>query len=282
MATNLLISGLSAPEQTRLAPFFERVELADGEELVHPGQPIGFVWFIESAVIFTSQSLGNRSRIPAGLAGSEGAAGFELWLGRNVSPLSTAVTMGGGALRMAAADLARGARQAIVIESSARRLRVQLRHHGSTDGSLSAVPLSGRAALPLAANDPAPFPRPRSFSPLRISRGGPAQHRATHCAALPASAGTGRSHRVSQPPGAHPGQARAAGWLLRMPLALSGVPVAAPSLIHRRIRLKGQTPLRDTRKNPDRRLTSRTALASSFVSAAELSKRDRGPRRHFA
>jgi Crp-like helix-turn-helix domain len=107
MATNLLISGLPAPEQTRLAPFFERVELADGEELVHPGQPIGFVWFIESAVIFTSQSLGSRSHIPAGLAGSEGAAGFELWLGRNVSPLSTAVTIGGGALRMAAADLAR-------------------------------------------------------------------------------------------------------------------------------------------------------------------------------
>jgi hypothetical protein len=107
MATNLLISSLPLPEQTRLAPFFERVELADGEELVHPGQPIGFIWFIESAVIFTSQSLGNRSRIPAGLAGSEGAAGFELWLGRNVSPLSTTVTIGGGALRMAAADLAR-------------------------------------------------------------------------------------------------------------------------------------------------------------------------------
>src|SRR3984885_8346559 len=50
MATNLLISGLPAPEQTRLAPFFERVELADGEELVHPGQRIDFIWFIERAV----------------------------------------------------------------------------------------------------------------------------------------------------------------------------------------------------------------------------------------
>jgi CRP-like cAMP-binding protein len=107
MATNLLISSLPASEQTRLAPFFERVELTDGEELVHPGQPIGSVWFIENAVIFTSQSLGNRSLLPAGLAGSEGAAGFELWLGRNVSPLSTAVTIGGGALRMSASDLAR-------------------------------------------------------------------------------------------------------------------------------------------------------------------------------
>ena len=107
MATNLLISSLPASEQTRLAPFFERVELADGEELVHPGQPIGSVWFIENAVIFTSQSLGNRNLLPAGLAGSEGAAGFELWLGRNVSPLSTAVTIGGGALRMSASDLAR-------------------------------------------------------------------------------------------------------------------------------------------------------------------------------
>jgi hypothetical protein len=105
MATNLLISGLPGPEQARLTPFFERVELTDGEELVRPEQPIDFIWFIESAVIFTSQSLSNRTRMPAGLAGSEGVAGFELWLGRNISPLSTTVTIGGEALRMTASDL---------------------------------------------------------------------------------------------------------------------------------------------------------------------------------
>jgi hypothetical protein len=107
MATNLLISGLSAPERTRLTPFFEKVELADGEELVQPGQPIAFIWFIESALIFTSQSLGNRVRVPAGLAGSDGVAGFELWLGRNVSPLSTVAAQAGEALRMSAPDLER-------------------------------------------------------------------------------------------------------------------------------------------------------------------------------
>jgi hypothetical protein len=107
MATNLLISGLPGPEQARLTPFFERVELTDGEELVQPGRRIGFIWFIESAVILTSQSLGNRSRILAGLAGSEGVAGFELWLGRNVSPLSTVAAVGGDALRMSAVDLQR-------------------------------------------------------------------------------------------------------------------------------------------------------------------------------
>jgi hypothetical protein len=107
MATNLLISGLPGPEQARLTPFFERVELSDGEELVQPGQRIGFIWFLESAVIFTSQSMGNRTRIPAGLAGSEGVAGFELWLGRNISPLSTTVTIGGDALRIGAGDLER-------------------------------------------------------------------------------------------------------------------------------------------------------------------------------
>lgn len=107
MATNLLLSGLSTPERARLTPFFERVELADGEELVQPGQPIAFIWFIESAVIFTSQSLGNRVRVPAALAGNDGVAGFELWLGRNVSPLSTVAAHGGDALRMSASDLQR-------------------------------------------------------------------------------------------------------------------------------------------------------------------------------
>jgi CRP-like cAMP-binding protein len=107
MATNLLLSGLPEPEQTRLMPFLQKVELTDGEELVHPGKPIAFIWFIGSGVIFTSHSFGNRTRIPAGLAGSEGVAGFELWLGRNVSPLSTVATVGGDALRMTADDLQR-------------------------------------------------------------------------------------------------------------------------------------------------------------------------------
>jgi hypothetical protein len=74
MATNLLIAGLPAAEQKPLNSFFERVELADGEELVRAGQPIRFLWFIESAVVVTSQSLGNRAQIPAGLAGNDGVA----------------------------------------------------------------------------------------------------------------------------------------------------------------------------------------------------------------
>jgi CRP-like cAMP-binding protein len=107
MATNLLIAGLPAKEQSRLKPFFERVELTDGEDLVRAGNPLDFIWFIESGVIFTSQPLHNRRPIPAGLAGNEGVAGFELWLGRNISPLSTVAEVGGDALRMSADDLQR-------------------------------------------------------------------------------------------------------------------------------------------------------------------------------
>jgi Crp-like helix-turn-helix domain len=107
MAANLLISGLPAAEQTRLRPFLEKVELNDGEQLVRAGQPIGFIWFSESAVIFTFQPVRNGPHIPAGLAGHEGVAGFELWLGRNTSPLATVAEVGGNALRMSAADLQR-------------------------------------------------------------------------------------------------------------------------------------------------------------------------------
>jgi len=105
MAANLLISGLPAAEQNRLQPFFDKVRLNDGEELVRAGEPIGSIWFIESAVIFTFQPLHNGRHIPAGLAGNDGVAGFELWLGRNLSPLATVAEVGGDALRMNADDL---------------------------------------------------------------------------------------------------------------------------------------------------------------------------------
>ena len=107
MPENLLISGLPQAEQSRLRPFLERVALRDSESLVRAGSSIGFIWFIESAVILTSQSLSHHPDIPAGLAGNEGVAGFELWLGRNTSPLSTNVEISGEALRMSAADLQR-------------------------------------------------------------------------------------------------------------------------------------------------------------------------------
>jgi len=107
MAANLLISGLPAAEQTRLAPFLQRVDLADSEYLVRAGEPFDFVWFIESAVILTFQPMPKGPQLPAGLAGNEGVAGFELWLGRNTSPLATVAEVGGSALRMSADDLAR-------------------------------------------------------------------------------------------------------------------------------------------------------------------------------
>ena len=110
MATNLLLSGLPAPEQARLQPFFEKVQLGDGEHLVRTGEPIGYLWLVENAVIFTFQPVRNGPHIPAGLAGNEGVAGFELWLGRNVSPLTTVAEVGGDALRITADNLRREVR----------------------------------------------------------------------------------------------------------------------------------------------------------------------------
>jgi CRP-like cAMP-binding protein len=107
MAANLLISGLPAAEQTRLGPFFEKVELHDGEYLVRAGQPISSIWFIESAVILTFQPVPDGPDIPAGLAGHDGVAGFELWLRCSTSPLATVAEVGGAALRMNAGDLER-------------------------------------------------------------------------------------------------------------------------------------------------------------------------------
>ena len=107
MASNLLMSGLPALEQSHLRPFLEPVQLSDGQILVQPGTPIEAAWFSEDALLFTSQPLPNGVRIPAGLAGSDGVAGFELWLGRNISPLSTIAEVGGKALRISPGDLQR-------------------------------------------------------------------------------------------------------------------------------------------------------------------------------
>jgi CRP-like cAMP-binding protein len=107
MGNNLLITGLPAAEQTRLRPFLQPVYLSHGQTLVQPGAPIEAVWFSEDAVLFIAQPLPGGARIPAGLAGGDGVAGFELWLGRNTSPLSTVVEVGGNALRISAGDLER-------------------------------------------------------------------------------------------------------------------------------------------------------------------------------
>lgn len=107
MGNNLLITGLPAAEQTRLRPFLQPVHLSHGQTLVQPGAPIEAVWFSEDAVLFIAQPLPSGARIPAGLAGGDGVAGFELWLGRNISPLSTVVEVGGNALRISAGDLER-------------------------------------------------------------------------------------------------------------------------------------------------------------------------------
>ena len=188
MAANLLISGLPAAEQNRLEPFFEKVHLNDGEELVRAGEPIGSIWFIENAVIFTFQPLHNGRHIPAGLAGNDGVAGFELWLGRNLSPLATVAEVGGDALRMNADDLTH---EVLGRRSPLNQVLGDYVFNFVTMGAQMAVcpakPPSGGEALPLAANDPAPRVRTQSLSSLRIACGNPAQHQAEHRAALAAN-----------------------------------------------------------------------------------------------
>lgn len=105
MASNLLIAGLPAAERARIAPLLHPVRLSDGQVLVEPDQPIRSLWFSEGAVLFMSQPQPSGQAIPAGLTGQDGVAGFELWLGRNRSPLRTVAEVGGHALEMSADDL---------------------------------------------------------------------------------------------------------------------------------------------------------------------------------
>jgi hypothetical protein len=88
-ATNSVLRALSAKENQRLLRHSEQVDLAYGDVLCEPGQPIRHVYFPNNAIISSLTPVDGHASVGFGLIGREG---------KNLSPLGelTFLRYGGG------------------------------------------------------------------------------------------------------------------------------------------------------------------------------------------
>jgi CRP-like cAMP-binding protein len=100
---NSLLAALPRRSYLRLLPALAPVELAFGDVLYEPGQPIQQVYFPTQSLVSLLTLVEGHLALEVGLVGWEGMVGFPLALGVEVSPVRALVQGGGAALRMSAA-----------------------------------------------------------------------------------------------------------------------------------------------------------------------------------
>jgi CRP-like cAMP-binding protein len=103
--SNLLLSRLNADELRLLRPHLERVAISEGAILAHPGEPVDYVYFIESGVVSIVSHLRDGSSIAVAAVGNEGVSGAFAILGNSVSPYELVVQIPGTAYRVEQAAL---------------------------------------------------------------------------------------------------------------------------------------------------------------------------------
>ena len=102
---NRILAALPEAEFASLARHLSRVELALGESLHRAGEPIVYVYFVESGFISALSTLSDGQPLEIGLIGAEGAAGVSVILGAHNSYSETMCQTGGGAYGVASASL---------------------------------------------------------------------------------------------------------------------------------------------------------------------------------
>jgi CRP-like cAMP-binding protein len=104
---NRLLARLSAKDRGRVIGASERVDLARGEILAAPGEPIRNIYFPTGSVISLAVPMGAKSMLEVALVGSEGIYGVSVALGVGTSPLLAIVQGGGSAWQMGAVTFRR-------------------------------------------------------------------------------------------------------------------------------------------------------------------------------
>lgn len=99
---NILLRTLSAGDFALLQPHLETIELAKGEVLIVPGEPITHVHFPEGGLGSTVAVSPEGQRIEAGMFGREGMSALPLVLGADRSPNETFIQIEGCAQRLRA------------------------------------------------------------------------------------------------------------------------------------------------------------------------------------
>lgn len=102
---NMLLAKLPDEEIERLLPHLERVDLARGQVLHDPFEPIKFIYFFESGLSSEIARNPSGKGIEVGCVGREGFSGLPLALGVDQSPHHAFMQADATALRLNAADL---------------------------------------------------------------------------------------------------------------------------------------------------------------------------------
>ena len=102
---NRILAALPEAEFALLAGHLSGVELTLGESLHRAGEPITYVYFVESGFISALSVLSDGQPVEIGLIGVEGAAGVSVILGARNSYSETMCQTGGDAYRVTSASL---------------------------------------------------------------------------------------------------------------------------------------------------------------------------------
>jgi len=124
---NRLIELLPVSDRRRMLDGCETVELAFGNLLCRPGEPIQQVYFPTGSFISLIMPIDDTAALEVGLVGHEGMFGTPLALGVDISPVRAVVQGAGTALRMDASGFCRElGRSAALRQQIDRYIFVQL------------------------------------------------------------------------------------------------------------------------------------------------------------
>jgi CRP-like cAMP-binding protein len=130
---NRLLDALPGSDQRRMLAGCESVDLAFGDVLYTPGEPLGHVYFPTGSIISLVMPVDDSASLEVGLVGNEGMFGIPLVLRVNVSPVRAVVQGSGPALRMDAAQFGRELRRSPALQREADRyVFVHLSHLAQT------------------------------------------------------------------------------------------------------------------------------------------------------
>jgi len=104
---NRLLARLPAKDRGRVIAASEQVDLARGEILAEPGEPVRNIYFPTGSVISLLVPMGGKSMLEVALVGSEGIYGVSVALGVGTSPLLAVVQGEGFAWQMGAVTFRR-------------------------------------------------------------------------------------------------------------------------------------------------------------------------------
>ena len=121
---NRLLALLNGADYERLRPHLQYAQLEYRKLLYDSGEPIEFVWFIETGVGSLVNTMANGDAAEVGTIGNEGMVGLPLLLGDHRAPTSVYVQVPGTGLRMRAALFA----NELAESASMRRVMLHYAH----------------------------------------------------------------------------------------------------------------------------------------------------------